>query len=483
MAVTAEDREQARLIAAWRADPVAFFVGPLKTQPWRRQAEILRSVARHPRVAVRSGHKIGKSTSAAGLALWWISTRPRARAILTSSSDRQVKSILWPELRRLHALSGGIIGGSVALDPGTGLRLPNGNDIIGFSTDKPENMGGFSGKNLLFIPDEASGIPEPIFEAIEGNRAGGAHIVMFGNPTQTSGTFFDAFNSKRDFWHAIHVSSEETPNVVEGREVVPGLATREWVEEKRREWGEDSLLYAVRVAGNFPGQASDVLIALTFVDAATERWNETSADGRLELGVDVAEFGDDDSVIQPRRGLKALEPRVVHGMDAVDVAANAMAVVRDLRRPGEKPRVKVDVIGIGAGVAAILSREKDVEVVRVNSSETPEQQDPAAQACKNVRALMWTAARDWLKAGGAFKADAKLEAELVAPKYSFDAHGRLVLESKKDFKKRLRRSPDRADALCMSIYDPPAELVPPVTDVDVGSLLADDSVRSSPWNV
>ena len=457
----------------WRTDPVAFFNGALGLSVWRGQADILRAAATSSRVAVRSGHKIGKSTAAAGIALWWATTRPLARVILTSSSDRQVKAILWRELRRLVMNARVAPGAEVPLDPATGMRWPDGRDIIGFSTDKPENMGGYSGAELLVIADEASGIPEPIFEAIEGNRAGGAHLLMLGNPTQTSGTFFDAFHSKREFWRTLHISSEETPNASGVGAPISGLATREWVEEKRREWGEDSPLYAVRVRGDFPAQGSDALIALGLVDAATARWNDTPETGRLEIGVDVAEFGDDDSVLFPRRGLRALEPESISKKDAPDVAGAVLAMARRMRRAGEVPRVKVDTIGVGAGVAAILLRSAEVETVRVNSSETA-----TAEGYHNLRAQMWGAANDWLKSGGAFKSDSRLEGELVAPRYKFDAQGRMVLEAKADFKKRLGRSPDHADALVLSIHEPAQAVPRTFTGMSLGRIGGE---RESEW--
>lgn len=422
----------------------------LGLNPWARQVELLSAVAKSPRVAVRSGHKVGKSNSAASLALWWVCTRERARVVMTSASARQVKSILWKELKHLYRTARVPVGGEMHDAPDTGLQFADGREVVGFSTNEPERMAGISGANVLFILDEASGIPEPIFEAIEGNRAGGAREVTFSNPTKTSGTFFDAFNSKRSFWRTVHVSSEESPNVTAGRVVVPGLATGEWVTEKRQEWGEGSSLYQVRVRGNFPAQGENTVIALALVEEATERWAETAADGPLEIGVDPAEFGDDDTVIQPRRGLKALRKKVLHSMDPVDVAGHALAVARELRQKDERPAVKVDVIGIGAGVAATLVRCNEVRVVRVNAAEKA-----TDKTLHNMRAQLWVGMRDWLKEGGAFEPDSKLEAELVAPTYHFDNQGRMVIEKKEDIRKRLNRSTDRADSLALAVYSSP----------------------------
>lgn len=436
--------------AAYRHDPVRFCSEVLGFTPWNRQADILEAVRDHPAVAVRSGHKIGKSTAAAATGLWWCATRPRALVIMTSSSYTQVKEILWPEVRRLYRTARQPIGGELFKTPDGGLSFDDGRRMFGMSTDETERMGGYSGAELLFLIDEASGVDEAIFEAIEGNRAGGGRVCMYGNPTQPTGTFCDAFGAQAEFWYGLHVSSEETPNVVQGRVVIPGLATREWVDERRRKWGEDDPRYLVRVRGNFPGQAPNSVIGVTVVEDAMARWNGVQAEGRLEIGVDVARFGDDDSVIQARRGLKAFRPVVVHGQDTVQIAGHALKVARALRRDGERPRVKVDVIGVGAGVADQLRQHTDIEVVDVNVAEASTDEENA-----NLRSQLWFATAQWLKNGGAIPADRALKAELVAPTYKFDARGRQVVEPKDAMKKRLQRSPDRADALALSIYSPP----------------------------
>lgn len=438
---------------AYRDDPAGFFRDILGFVPWARQCHVLEAVLQHPRVAVRSGHKVGKSASAAGLALWWVATRPRSRVVLTSASSRQVRSILWRELRTLHAAATPPLGGDLHADPDSGLQFPDGREIVGFSTTEPERMSGISGANLLFILDEASGIPEDIFQAIEGNRAGGARLILFSNPTRTSGTFFDAFGTKREFWHPIHISSEETPNAVEGRIVIPGLATREWIDEKRREWGETSPFYQVRVRGDFPAQAENAIVSLALVEDATARWLETPAEGRLVLGVDVARFGDDETVIFPVRGHRALAPIIERKLDTVQVAGRVLEVARRLRADGERPIARIDVIGVGAGVFDQLASAPEVEAVAVNVAEAPvgmENQERFAQ----FRDQVWFGIADWLKEGGAIPDDPKLEAELVAPTYTFDMRGRIKVDTKDKIKERLGRSPDRADGLGLAIVTP-----------------------------
>ena len=426
----------------------------------------MQAVAEHPRVAVRAGHKVSKSHSAACIAHWWIATRPKAMVVMTSSSARQVEEILWKEFRAVYFASKVKLGPEPAHKPSTGYRLADGRAVIGFSTDKPERMAGISGANVLFIIDEASGVPEEIFEAVEGNRAGGARVLLLGNPTQTSGTFFEAFGTKSSFWKTLHVSSEESPNVRAGKVVVPGLATLEWIEEKREEWGEDSPIFAVRVRGNFPTQASDSVVGLGYVLAAVERWKESQdeGEGRLHLGVDPARFGDDEAVVAPRRGLRAYEMHTFQGLDGRQLAGEVRRIARELRNSvDEIPVVKVDEIGIGASVVDHLQGCADIELIPVNVAEVA-----TAEGYHLLRDQIWFGVANWLKAGGAIPDDGKLTGDLVAPRYGFDARGRQQVEPKAETKKRLKRSPDRADALGLAIYEAPV----PTNTIDWNTLLS-----------
>jgi phage terminase large subunit len=434
-------------------------------EPWDRQCDILHAVRDHGRVTVRSGHKVGKSNSAGLLAWWFACCFAGARVVMTSSSNRQVREVLWREILDLYKRRKRELP-CPAERPDPGLRFDDNRQIIGFSTDEPEKMAGVSGSRLLFILDEASGIPESLFEAIEGNRAGGAKLVMFSNPTQTSGTFFESFHQKAHLWKTIHIDSRESPNVVAGRIVIPGLAFAEWVEEKLEDWGEESPIFQVRVAGNFPTQSDNAVIGLADVTSAGDRWDDLHAAwlaapppvaelDRLEIGVDVARFGDDETVVQPRRGALAFAPIAMQSQDSIQIAGRIVAYLKDHWTSEEPtfPRVKVDSGGgYGGGVVDQLRTHDWIEVVEVNSSCAPS--DPEEYI--NLRSELWFGGREWLRAGGAIPRDGKLVADLVAPTYSLDGKDRRVVEPKKEIKKRLKRSPDRADALLLSIYDPPA---------------------------
>jgi len=452
----AEGRAAVRL---WRQDPVRFATDVLGFQPWSRQAEILRAVAAHDRVAVRSGHKVGKSLSVAALALWFVCSFHRARVVMTAPTHRQIRNILWKELRRLYRGARIPLGGVMHELPDIGYQLADGREVVGFSTKEPERMAGISGPNVLFLVDEASGVPESIFQAIEGNRAGGAKIVLTSNPTMTSGTFFSAFNDKREFWHAIHVSSLEVPAGV------PGLATREWIDEKRREWGSESPLFYVRVLGEFPSQPENAVIGLALVEAAESRWSETAASGPLVLGVDPARFGDDESVIVGRRGFKAFRPAVFLNIDEHALAVRVIETAQRLRETNERVVANVDGHGVGAGVISVL-RQSDacrgvagwLTVNDVRSGDPSSSPDQYV----NLRTQLHFAVAEWLEQGGAIPDDPKLHGELVAPTYAFDGRNRRKVEAKEEIKRRLGRSPDRADSLALAVFTPtPLRVVRP----------------------
>lgn len=453
---TSADSGSAReLLERLRADPVLFAERILGLRLWRRQREIARALAEHDHVAVRSGHKVGKSTVAAALAIWWVHTRPGSRVLLTAPSAHQVRNILWREVRRMHRSADAPLGGELHLDPGTGYRLSGGREIIGITTDDPDRLSGISSPHLLIIVDEASGYPEHMFEALEGNLAGGGRMLMLSNPTRLSGTFYDAFHGARDLWRTIHVSSLESPCITGAEPCVPGLATPEWAERAEVRWhGPDGPIYQVRVLGQFPRQAQDAVIPLALVEEAVRRWGGTSGDGRLHIGVDVARYGDDRSVIWPRRGRRAYQPIVIQGMDVVEVAGRVIEAARRGMAGDERPVVAVDTIGIGAGVADILRRERWLEVHDVNVAESA-----TAEGYANLRAQLWYALRDWLADGGAIPPDTGAEAELVSATYTYDARGRIRVADKDTIKRALGRSPDLADALALAVYEPPQRTV------------------------
>lgn len=462
-------------------DPVAFFREVLGVEPWDRQIEILEAVRDYPRVAVCSGHKIGKSTSVSGLALWFYASFSDARAIMSSTTSRQVDQILWRELRMLRARGGRCVACKAA-DPDailiprpcphsaiidgeqgdlarTGLKSEDFREIVGFTAREAEAVAGISGRNLLYLMDEASGIPDEIFEAVEGNRAGGARIVLVGNGTRNEGEFFEAFNSKAHLYKTIRISSEETPNVARGTLFIPGLATREWIEEKKLEWGEDSPLYRVRVKGEHATFEEGKIFSLHAIGESEKRWPDTLEAGRLYIGLDPAgpQGNGDESVFCVRRGMKQLHFRAFLGLDPDMHLMQLLGLIREYRLPNETAVVVVDAEGPIGKKTCNRFREYSEEHPTVFDLFTVRASDGAKRDPKEydrVRDELAANLEQWMRAGGAILEDVKLERELHCLEWTQRVNGKLKLTGKEEVRKAIGRSPDRYDALALSVWEP-----------------------------
>lgn len=459
-------------------DPVNFAWDVFGVRLWGRQAEIANAVAKNSQTAAKTGHKIGKSMLAAILSFWWICTRANAKVIITAPALHQVKNVIWAELGRLHKKIRHQVGGLFPKDPLTGFHLTNENAIIGLTTDRPERIAGLSGQAVLVIVDEASGYEDSLMEALETSLAGGdddlegageSKVLAIGNPTRTAGWFFEIFRTGNLDWSKHTVSSEESPNVLAandnggGHPVYPGLATRAFVQKWQRKCGANYAthpVYMVRIKGEYPERSSSSVIGLADVERATtvahrERTPAAPPPHEAVLGVDVARFGDDDSVIAPRVGNHMFELEVFSGLDGPQLAAEAMRIARTFIAKGRRVRVNVDGIGVGAScVDALkhsdLAREGKMIVHDVQAGARA--LDPTNYT--NMRAQLWFDLGVWLAEGGSLPPnDGELTRELLAPSYGIAKDGRIEVESKDDIKKTLGHSPDRADAACLAVHN------------------------------
>ena len=437
----------------WHRDPVSFAREALGITLTETQADVVRRVAAHGLTSWRAGQKLGKSTVIAVIALWWAYTRDHGLVVMTSGNAAQVRIILWRELRRLYTKALVDLGGELHLAPENGLRWPDGRLIVGITADQPERLQGYSGANLLFLVDEASGFSDELLEAVIGNLAGGGHALLCGNPTKTVGLFAKTHRAKLAGWQLIHSSALDSPNVKAGRVVVDGLAKPEWVQQMIDTFGVDSAAFAVRVKGEFAEEGEDSVVPLAYVTEAVSRWTPTSTEltHPLEVGVDPARFGDDETVIVARRGEAGYPEVACRKLDNVEVAAKVIEVLfgdGGIARPSERPTVRIDVGGLGAGVVDILRRDSRIRVVAVNAAEESRFPD----RFRNTRAELWWCLRMWLKRGGMLPPDDKRDAEMLAAKYRHDVKLRIEIGSKDDMRKELGRSPDRADAWCLGVY-------------------------------
>jgi len=424
-----------------QVDPLFFVKEVLGGEPWQKEADILLSVRDNKYTAVRSGHGVGKTYSAARAALWFLVAFKGSIVITTAPTWRQVRMLLWGEIRGAvrNARCPEMFRGSVLLD--TRLTVDDGWYALGLSTDEPDNFQGFHAENLLVIIDEASGVGRSIYEACESlMTSANCKMLAIGNPLSPSGWFFDAFQNPG--WQHIHISSYDCPNVTQGGMPYPKLVIPEWIKRRELDWGRESPLFQSRVLGEFPQEGEDTLIPLSWLE-----WDGPGSEGEPALGVDVARFGSDETVILKRSGMVVKEVIAARGIATTETAGRVKVAGE-----GIKPEnIKIDVIGVGGGVVDNL-HEQGLMVNGVNFAETAQD----AVKFKNVRAECYWAVRD------AVRPDAenrlyipdkfrKLKAQLSALKYKIDSRGRIQIEPKEEFKKRMGYSPDQADALAISL--------------------------------
>ena len=345
---------------------------------------------------------------------------------------------------------------------------------MGISTKEAERFQGFHNEYVLVIADEASGIDESIFDAMENPlSSGNTRFLMIGNPTQTSGTFYKSHTDTR-FYNSIQISAFDTPNftyfgitiedIRDGswRDKVTGplpasfLVSPNWVADKWEDWGEENPLWQCYVAGEFPEEGEDTLIPLWAIEQARQAILPTSS--WVEFGVDVARFGADETVVVIRQGQKTVEMRVWGKKDTMETVGR---VIHAIQTHGPMV-VKTDVIGVGAGVhdrLNELSVDKPWVAIPVNVAE--KSWNPELFA--NRRAEMYWQLRGRFVDGTIeIPDDDRLCGQLGALKYGFTSKGQIIIESKDDLRKRGLKSPDRADALAIAYFTPVPTLKEPV---------------------
>ena len=429
--------------------PVRFASDTLGVRLWSKQEEVLRAVQHRRRVAVKSGNGPGQGLHRRrGRPV----VRPRpttpAIALCTAPTFRQVRHVLWRQIHRLYRNAADVLGGTM-LD--TRWDLAEDRFALGLSANDADQFQGFHCDNILVVLDEAEAVAEPIYEAAEAvMTSANSTLLLIGNPTTTDGGFHRAFHRERGIYETITISALESPNVVEGRVVIPGLTTAEWVEERRKIWGEDSEMFRARVMGEFPDRGEQNLIAISDIDDATYPPGDVPAPSdRYEpvvIGVDVARFGPDRSVLLTRRGDVVVDIRVYHGFDITAVAGASIVAARDTR-PRE---LIVDETGLGSGVVDIL-REQGQPVYGFNGAGKPLKEEVT---CANLRAEgYWTLARRFRDHTIRIPRDVELIAELASLRYRYNSRGKVLMESKESMKKRGLPSPDKADALMLAFLE------------------------------
>lgn len=452
MAITRKEFFQKK-IAEYQKNPVLFAeeVCNFHPDPWQR--DVLMDLAAYPRVSVRSGHGVGKTGTEAVTVLWFLCCFKFPKVICTAPTMQQLNDVLWSEIDKWRSKSPLL---NELLTWTKTYVYMNGYSkrwfAVAKTASKPENMQGFHEDNMLFVVDEASGIEEEIMEAILATLSGANNkLLMCANPTKTTGTFYDSHHVNRALYRCHKVSSLDSTRT-----------NKENIAAFIKKYGEESNVVKVRVYGDFPTQEDDVFIPLPLVEAAVGYELPDEEVGKITIGVDVARYGDDETIIAQNVGGRVSLPVIAHGQNLMKTVGNIVVTYRQLLK--DNPTYKgvitayIDDTGLGGGVTDRLEEVKReeglhrLEVVPINFGMKPPQ-DGSDLKYNDITTYMWANIKYMLETRQlSIEDDEELVAQLTVRKYSITSSGKIELEKKKDMKSRGIKSPDRADALALCCY-------------------------------
>ncbi|HCU2780926.1 TPA: DEAD/DEAH box helicase family protein [Clostridioides difficile] len=452
------DKALLTLLDCYWDNPVWFAEDMLNFKADKWQSDVLMALVQTPKVSIRSGQGVGKTGLESIATVWYLSTRPFPKVVATAPTRQQLYDVLWAEIAKW--LSNSKV--EKLLEWTKTKVYMKGFEERWWATArtavKPENMQGFHEDYMLFVVDEASGVADPIMEAILGTLSGAENkLLLCGNPTRTSGTFYDSHNRDRDLYKTFKVSSLDSPRT-----------SKDNIEMLKRKYHEGSDPWRVRVLGEFPKGESDSLISLEAVETSTIREVNISNDYILNIGADIARYGDDETIIAPRIGGKVFDLLTYSKKDTMETVGNILRAVdkfKNMYHQINRVKIKTDDDGLGAGVTdrlkEVIRHERlKYEVIPIQNGSSAIEKDKYY----NKASEMWDNMREELDANLSsfiqnkeaiiqLPNDDKLIKQLSNRKYTVDSKGKIQIESKKEMKKRIGESPDRADAVIYSFAE------------------------------
>lgn len=397
------------------------------------------------REAIASGHGIGKSAITAWLILWIMSTRPYAKGTVTANTADQLRTKTWGELGKWRSRC--IVGHWFEYNNGRGsMSLYHKSWPESWRVDaqtcREENSEAFAGQHAanstsFYIFDEASAVPDKIWEVAEGGLSDGEPMIFaFGNPTRNTGSFRECFNRQKHRWNTRQIDSRTAK-----------MTNKKLIKQWSDDWGDDSDFFRVRVLGRFPRAGDTQFIPSDDVAAAQKREvGRYLGDDALICGVDIARGGDDNCMIGFRRGKDARSEKTYRipgekSRDSMRVIS-MLTMIFDRHKPDV---IFVDETGIGGPIVDRLV-QLGYPCVGIGFGHKADDE----KHYSNKTAEMGARCRQWLIDGGTIPDEPQLEEELTCRDYWHNDRDQLVLERKKDLKKRLGVSPDWADQLYLT---------------------------------
>lgn len=440
-------------LKVWKESPLQFVTDCIEAKPSDQQAAALHMFPKTNRMTIRSGHGTGKDACASWIILWFMATRPYPKVVCTAPTNRQLADVLWSELSKWLRKSKFTDEFIIQKDKMFHKEAPKewwaravSPSVKASKEEQAETLAGFHGDHLLIVADEASGIPDPVYIPLEGaltqedNR-----VLLIGNMTQNKGYFYDShFHPKlNQVWTKLHWDSRLSTNVK------PEYAT--YMKDK---YGEDSNVFRIRVIGDPPLDSENTLIPLAWAIQCIGNETEIASDEPIYLGVDVARYGEDKSIILPRKGLRVFLWDSFQGMNTIDLGARVMANFSDMNAAG----IACDEIGVGAGVTDWLQKRPGGQqvVYGVNVANSSSDKNRFV----NLRDELWCTMRErcmrqqyWFPGSSAKELDASNELCNELSSLTYELHGSAIkVESKQKAKARGVASPNIADALALTEY-------------------------------
>lgn len=497
-AAVATQEKLTEAIAHWGMNPVDAIKDWFGVTPEDYQGDILNSLFRtHSRVSVKSAHGVGKTTTESWAGWVYLNTRANSRVVATAPTQAQLKDVLWPEFAKWHQMMPEQLRGLWDISD-THIRnkqAPKTWFAVARTSNKQENLQGFHNDNVMVLCDEASGVPQPVFEVIEGiltnadEHGQEAKLLLAGNPTQTSGEFFNSFHNNRTLYARFTVTGETTPPKDKngGKIYVSRRVSESYRQTMAKKYGHNSPVYDVRVRGLFPTMDDRVVVPLAFADAATRvplPHFDPVADP-VTLAMDVARFGGDETTLgMYRRGhclwIKAWPKTSTN--ECLDILVDAAKLIREVQGL-LLLRIIIDEPGVGGGVVDGAKRlGLPVTAYNGGGSVSEANGDPQEdeRMFANRRSRDWWNVRRKLEAGGThIPDDEETVNQLCSVRYEYNERDKIIVESKRKLRERLGEdaSPDRADNIVMGlapyyslINAVPTEVLDAANDLDYGSL-------------
>ena len=459
----------AQRLEVWRNNP-AKWAEDHGLFMWSKQREVSQSVVEHQKTLVVTSNGCGKSRLSATLVNWWVDVHPvdDTTVVTTATNWKQVRNVLWKEIPRVKAVAG--IGGKVNAD--ATWKMGDRQDPVAFGMkpdDKDES--GFQGVHdqyVLVIMDEAGGISKEIFtaaDAITTNKF--ARILAIANPNDPSCYMAEVYKREMRLkpeersWNIIQFGAYDTPNFT--GEVVPvEVATRlvqvDWVEARKKEWGEDDPRFVARVLGEFPDVSDDGLFNMGRVMQSMEAYGTSEPDEGMPItiGVDVARYGSDSSVIVSNQGGYIKIHGRYQGLNGPELARKTGELAVELGAV----EIRIDAIGVGASVLDSIYSfvPADMSVVGIHGNS----KSGDSTKWYNYRAAMYDQFAKAVADGRvSLPDDDELHNEIASIKYEYRGSA-LLIESKESMRKRGIKSPDILDAVIYAYHD-------------IGAIMAGDS--------